>query len=97
MAFLMHQYFEKGEGQSTLMEFQDLLAVALKGDKLSHFLANWDWTLGGMKFLPCDKILEDLLRRQLQISIKFAPHLLMYENDIINGRAQRDYQHCLAK
>lgn len=45
-----------------------------------------------MKYIPCDKILEDLLRRQLQTSNKFAPHLLLYENEIITGRSQRDYR-----
>ena len=65
-----------------MLDFNDLMAVELKGDNLRALLTDWDLVLGKITNVPNDEQLESFLKKQLRKSEQFAPSLHLYEFDI---------------
>ena len=76
----MDQHFRLGDAEGTILDFQDLRAVKLKGDNLAAFQNEWEMTLSGMTHWPSWDILESMYRTELLKSIQFQHHMMMYEN-----------------
>ena len=90
MGWHMDQHFRLGDAEGTILEFQDLQAVVLKGDNLAAFQNEWDSTLNGINSLPGDEILESMYRAQVEKSVQFHQHMAMYETEIMHNRATRN-------
>ena len=91
LGWYMDRHFQLGDAEGILLEFQDLQAVRLKGDDLSRFQNEWNMTLSGIVNMPDDNILEALYRMQVSKSAQFQSHFMLYENEILHKRTQRDY------
>ena len=86
----MDQHFKLGDAEGTILEFQDLQAVELKGDNLAAFQNDWDSTLSGMNDWPSEQILESMYRAQVAKSAQLQQHMIMYNNDIMHNRSTRN-------
>ena len=52
IAFLMFKHFQIADLDTSMLEFNDLLVLELKGDNLRAFDTAWDDTLLGMRSIP---------------------------------------------
>ena len=66
IAYLMFQHFQIADLDNSMLEFNDLLVLELKGDNLRGFDTAWDDTLLGMKTISDEEYLENLYRRQVK-------------------------------
>ena len=87
VAFLMFQHFQICDMEHSMLEFNDLLGLELRGDNLRAFDTAWDDTLLGMKELPEEKYLENLYRKQVKKSKQFELLYNQLEADhVLRGR-----------
>ena len=77
--FMLDQYFKTSEEAGNLYSLEDLLRVSRHGEgiiDLKRFLNAWDSVIAGMKKPPEEKVLKDILLRQVR-----SCHLLRYDID----------------
>ena len=77
--FMFDQYFKTSEEAGNLYSLEDLLRVSRHGEgiiDLKRFLNAWDSVIAGMKRPPEEKVLKDILLRQVR-----SCHLLRYDID----------------
>ena len=77
--FMFDQYFKTSEEAGNLYSLEDLLRVSRHGEgiiDLKRFLNAWDSVIAGMKKPPEEKVLKDILLRQVR-----SCHLLRYDID----------------
>ena len=77
--FMFDQYFKTSEEAGNLYSLEDLLRVSRHGEgiiDLKRFLNAWDSVIAGMKRPPEEKVLKDILLRQVR-----SCHLLWYDID----------------
>ena len=55
------------------MEIRDLFQVTLRGDNIRHFIDTWDWVLGGMKYVPAEKISRRAVKEAIADLYKVCP------------------------
>ena len=91
VAFMMFQHFQLNDLDSSMMEFNDLLSLELKGDNLRAFDTAWDNTLLGMKNLPDEEYLENLYRKQVRKSKQFEQLYSQLEADHVLRNRPRTY------
>ena len=72
------QKLSRSWAQTDIFDFEDLVALELKGDNLRQFPTEWDKTLLGMKERPKDEILESLYRKQIKKSAQFRMTYALY-------------------
>ena len=48
IAFLIYERFRKPEQETAIWEFNDLIAIELKGENLAAFVTEWEKCLFGM-------------------------------------------------
>ena len=91
LLWYMEKHFELSLAEGTLLEFQDLTNVKLRGDDLQHFQNRWNYTLGSIGQIPDAGILETLYSGQVKLSAQFKQHFVLYHNGILNGDSKKDY------
>ena len=60
IGWLIYEHFRLSEVEGSLLEFEDLMSVELKGDNLVAFENDWDMHLSGIKTVPSEYVLETL-------------------------------------
>ena len=73
------------------MDFEDILAVELKGDNVRGYLNDWELTLNAVKEIPSEDILENLVRRQLEKSNQLSLMMQLYNQDVTQRGEPRSY------
>ena len=73
------------------MDFEDILAVELKGDNVRGYLNDWEATLNSVKEVPSEIILESLVRRQLEKSTQLSLMMQLYNQDVTQRGEPRSY------
>ena len=76
-----------------VLEFQDLLAVELKGENIRALVTDWEMCLAGMKdcHVPAPAVMESHFRRQLEKSEALRETLALYNLDITQEGASPSY------
>ena len=88
----MYNHFKISETEGTILEFEDLLHVELKGDNLMAFKNAWELVLAGLKTTPSEEIMESLVRRQLERSVQLRELMSLYNQDIVQRGDKRSYE-----
>ena len=91
VAFLMNQHFRMSTVDGALLEFDDLMALQLKGDNLRGFMNDWEMTLLGLKKRPGDEYLECLFKRQIEKSRQLEQAMALYNQGIAHEGKPRSY------
>ena len=91
IAFLIYHHFKISATEGSILEFEDLLAVELKGDNLRAFLNDWESTLLGLKKRPEVDVLESLFNKQLKKSEQLKSTMALYtQGHVLEGK-ERSY------
>ena len=91
IAFFIYEHFRTCEIEGSLLEFEDLLGVTLRGDNLVAFENDWDTCLTGLKHVPPENILESLFRKQLEQSTQLKGMMTLYQQDYTQKSEPRSY------
>ena len=81
--FLICDYSKITAETGQVMDFEDIMAVELKGDNVRGYLNDWELTLHAVKEVPSEDILESLVRRQLEKSNQLSLMMQLYNQDVI--------------
>ena len=79
MPKMLYDYHKLDETQHAVYNFENILAVTLKGDKLQKFLNDWNSTLAGQGTSITKKILKPLLLRELRKSPQLKEEIAHYD------------------
>ena len=92
IAWLIYQHFRLSEAEGSILEFNDLLSVELRGDNLMAFKNDWEMVMSGLKVIPSAAILESLVLKQLQKSHQLKDMLALYHQDVVHRGEARSYE-----
>ena len=76
----------------TILNFNDLVKVELRGDDLQDFDTQWVEVSISIREMPSDSILESLYRTQLKKSEELKTVLAMYDMELLQYDTNQSYQ-----
>ena len=79
MLEMVYDYHKLDETQHAVYNFENILAVTLKGDKLQTLLNDWNSILAGQGTSISKKILKPLLLRELRKSPQLKEDIAHYD------------------
>ena len=79
---MLYDLFKVSTNEGTLLDWEEILQVHLKGDNISQFLTDCETTLLNIQEPPTDSMLEGLLRNQLERSEQLKNSMSIYWQDI---------------
>ena len=82
ITWMPYDFFKVSTNDGTLLDWEEILQVHLKGDNLSQFLSVWETTLLSIQEPPTDSMLEGVLRNQLEKSEQLKNAMSLYWQDI---------------
>ena len=68
ITWMLYDYFKVSSNDGTLLDWNEILNVELKGDNLAQFQTDWEQTMLSINEIPTESMLESLLRKQLDKS-----------------------------
>ena len=81
VAWMLYQHFKISDHDSTMLDWDAIISVELKGDNLQQFLNDWEATLLDIAKVPDDEMLESLFRKQLNKSEQLKTTMQLYWQD----------------
>ena len=95
-AWHIFQHYKLSETEGAILEFEDLQKVELKGENLRALVNDWDLVLCSLKEVPSKSILESMFRTQLNKAESMKTVLALYDQDITQKGASKDYDRLLS-
>ena len=92
MYWMLNQKLQVGATDRSMIEYDALKYVSLKGDNLVALLNDWDSALDAMTERPPDSILLNLWDAQVQKSTQFSQTYSLYEMKITHEDQTKDYE-----
>lgn len=94
ITWLVFDYFKLADTDSAMLNWDEIIKLTLHmpGDNIKQFLNDWDMTFENINGTPDPALLESLFRRQLEKSNQLKQTMALYEQEITQGKAQRDYE-----
>jgi hypothetical protein len=96
IAWMIFEHFRITETEGAILEFEDLIAIELRGDNIKQFLNDWESCLINLKAVPPPEILESLFRKQLERSDCLKNVMSLYNLDITHNGKERSYERLLS-
>ena len=94
ISWLVFDHFKLADTDNAMLNWDEIIRLNLHmpGDNVKQFLNDWDMTFENINGTPDPVLLESLFRRQLDKSNQLKQALALYEQEITQGKAQRDYK-----
>ena len=90
-AYLMYEYFRVTGANDSVENDADLFTICLRNDDIQELDSKWDGILLSMTKIPSDDILEGLYKLRIRESEKLKTVLELYNLEIHQKKAGRDY------
>ena len=68
IAYMIHDYFRVTGAHDTVLDYADLLTIALRNDDVQEFDTRWDEVLLSMSRIPSDDVLDSLYKLRIRQS-----------------------------
>ena len=95
LAWLIFQDYKRPDLEIAMLDFDDLMALEIKGENLSAYINQLDKMLLQINERPSDAVLESLLLKNVRKCSHFAPVLQMYEYEHQHKGGPKDYKSLL--
>ena len=82
IAFMIYDYFRVTGAHDTVLDYADLISVALHDDNVQEFDTRWDEVLLSLSKIPSDDVLESLYKLRIRESVQFKTVLELYDMEI---------------
>jgi len=89
--WLIKEEIKRTATDTTITEFQDLLDVELKQDRIRRFQTDWRYCLQGLTNQPADDILHSLYSKQIRLSHQLASTIALYDLESTHKGIEKNY------
>ena len=75
---MIFQNYKMHEVEGSILEFEDILAVEVRGENLKQFINDWDLVLTQIDEHPSPKVMESLFRKQVDRISELKETMALY-------------------
>ena len=87
----VYSNFRTNDVDGTLLDFEDLVGVELKGQNLQAFINDWDAVILGLNEEPTEAMMETLFKKQLKKCTQLDNLMALYQQRITQDGYPKSY------